>query len=95
MRKYLSLVIDAPEDEAVGKVMIRDSPPASLAGKNEVGTAEYSNIETGNSWEETEVGLGYHDFEDEDDYKERLPDVIHRKLEEIDDEHLEAAGVVL
>jgi len=39
------------------------------------------------------VGLGYHDFDDRADYEESFKPVVDRKLREVDDKHLETAGV--
>jgi len=94
MRKHLYLITEHPDDELVGNVESR-SGRYPRAKKNEERPIDKRNIETGETWEERVVGLGYHDFEDEAAYEdtENFAEVVQDKLGEIDAEHLEAAGL--
>ena len=95
MRKYLYLITEHPDDDMVGKVVITDKPKLTGAQKNKEGVCQKRNLDTGETWQYQEVGLGYADFDDEEDYEERISDVIDEKFDEIDDEHLEKAGIEL
>lgn len=94
MRRHLYLITDHPNDELVGNVEAR-SGRYPRAKKNEERPIDKRNLETNETWEERVVGLGYHDFEDEADYQdnEKFAEVVQDKLDDIDDEHLEAAGL--
>lgn len=92
-RKYLFLVIEAPDEDMVGRTRIDHKQPMTSAEKNTVGVREKRDMNTGETWTEREVGLGYADFDSEADYKENIADVVHEKLNEIDAEHIEAAGL--
>lgn len=93
MRRYFYLVTESEtEPDRVGGVSVQ-SMRRQRAKKNEERVASKRNIETGETWDEHYVSLGHHDFEDEDDYEERVGEVIQEKLQEIDAEHLESAGL--
>lgn len=95
LRKWLYLIIDHPKKpELEGKLEITDKRKTTTAAKNEQGVCQKRNTETGEEWEYTLVGLGYEDFDDEEDYKDRAEEAINTKLDEIDDRHLEDAGLV-
>lgn len=92
MRKHLYLVIEHEKDDYVGAIQISESRH-SRALKNEPGPMmvlddEKEDFRTVGR----KVGLGYHDFDGEDDYEARIDDVVQLKLGEIDTEYLEAAG---
>lgn len=93
MRKYLYLVTEHDETERVGGCKIMDQQ-MSRPLKNEEGDITVLDREKG-GFEQVGrmVGMGYADFEDEQDYEERIGDVIQEKLTEIDATHLEKAGV--
>ncbi len=93
MRKHLYLVVENeehPEREGGVSVLNTRATPSS---KNEQTIHHMRNFETGETWTKTMVSLGYEDFEDEEDYEERLGEVTKRKLAEIDERHLEDAGL--
>jgi len=97
MRKYLSLITDHPDESKVGKIESADKPLVSIE-KNEERPVHRRDVDTeaeelGEQWTEQHVGLGYVDFEDEDDYRENFADAAIRKLNEIDEEHVENAGI--
>lgn len=97
MRKYLSLITEHPDESNVGRIESADKPLASVE-KNEERPVQRREVDTdagelGEAWTEQHVGLGYVDFEGEEDYQENFADVAIRKLNEIDEEHIEKAGL--
>lgn len=91
-RKYLYLITDHPDETCIGKVEARDKPRP--ANKNEQTTFTLRNLDSGEKKGiETVVGLGYHDFQGEDDYRNNWPSVVKRKLKDIDKQYLEMAGI--
>ena len=93
MRKHLLLITEEPKNpELVGNVSFADRR-SSHAKKNAERASLMRDTKNGERWERKVVGLGYVDFEDEDDYRSRAGEAARRKLREIDDEHLEKAGI--
>jgi len=92
MRKHFYLVTEARDEDRVGGVEATDSRYVN-AEKNVETVLHMRNRETGDTWDRKVVSLGYHDFEDEDDYQENSFGVIKQKLGEIDASHLEKAGL--
>lgn len=93
MRVHFYLITDHPDDEKIGLIeTVEGGQKNTGASKNEEGVCYLFNHETGDRKEQWEVGLGYVDFEDENDYEENLPEAVDRKLAEIDAEYLEKAG---
>lgn len=97
MRKYLHLITEHDDPDMVGLVKLTDSPIAH-AKKNEervIHTLDVEALDAGEMdlSEYQCVGLGYADFEDEDDYRERAPDVLRQKFAEIDGAYLEKVGL--
>jgi len=92
MRKHLYLITEHPDNEQVGRVELRDRRH-ELVEKNEEGVVETFNTGTGERREFWCVGLGYYDFEDEDQYEEAVGDVCREKLSEVDAKWHEKAGV--
>jgi len=92
MRKHLYLSTEHEEEDRVGLFEIADSR-RSRSLKNEEGPIHVLDRES-KSFKTTgkRVGLGYHDFEDEEDYEERLSDVLESKMADIDDKWLRKAG---
>lgn len=82
MRKYFDLIVDdEKKTENVGRVFIRDKPRGTSKGERlRLG---FYDTKTKTRHQKEFVGMGYYDFEDEDDYKQRVGDVIERKMEEI------------
>lgn len=94
MRKYLYLITEHPMDDRVGKVEMSDTIHYRVE-KNTEGAIDLRNIDTGDRTTYMAVGLGYEDFDDGDDYRQRCGRVIRSKLREIDAEHLDKAGLEL
>lgn len=92
MRKHLYLIVDSPQEEFVGRVASMDRQRPQVE-KNVEGVVDKRNMDTGESYQERLVGLGYHDFEDEAEYEEQFVKVVKGKLGEIDEEHLVKAGL--
>jgi len=92
MRKHLYLVTSHPEDSHVGLVESREKR-YETAEKNEERRVDKRNLDTGEGFTMKVVGLGHHDFESETPSGERFSEVAKDKLAEIDDEHLESAGM--
>ncbi|EMA31706.1 hypothetical protein [Halobiforma nitratireducens] len=80
MRKYLYLVTEHPNEDRVGNIIVTDSPKMTSAEKNKEGVCQKRDLETNETWQFHEVGLGYHDFEDEADYEERIGDVLDEEV---------------
>lgn len=94
VRKWLYLVVEHPDEELVGKVRATDHHYARTE-KNEQRPVDRRNLDTGETYEEWLVGLGYHDFDSQAAYADddRFVEVVEQKLGEVDTEHLEAAGL--
>lgn len=92
MRKHLYLVVDHPNDDLVGNIEVTDSRKPRSA-KNEQTTSDKRNVETGEFYQQTNVSLGYVDYENEDEYEDQIVDDMKRKLVEIDERHLHDAGL--
>lgn len=95
MRKHFYLITDHDRDEdKIGQVQITDTQKyGTTARKNEEGVSQHHNLETGERWTQHEVGLGYVDFEHEEQYERTVGEVTQDKLAEIDEKHLEKAGL--
>lgn len=92
MRKHFYLVIEHETDDYVGGIQIQDRR-SDRAFKDQPGPMMVLDEEAEDfRTVGRKVGLGYHDFENEDDYQARLNDVIEQKLGEIDAKWLEQAG---
>lgn len=93
MRKYLYLITEHEHEDRVGCASILDQP-LSRPEKNQEGpltvfdrdAEDYRDVGK-------QVGLGYADFDSEEDYNERISAVLKRKLGEVDAEWLEKAGL--
>jgi hypothetical protein len=95
MRKYLYLVTEHEESDLVGTMQIVDKR-FELPEKNEEGP--YTVFDHGKQEFRDlgkKVGCGYADFADEEDYENRIGDVIQKKIREIDQKWLNKAGVEL
>ena len=93
MRRYLYLITESEKHpEHVGNVEFTERQRA-YSEKNVEHVQDYRNMETGETWQGWAVSLGFYDFEDEADYNENALRVAREKLSEVDDEHLEKAGL--
>lgn len=94
MRKHLYLVTEHEDPYRVGGCRIFDQR-MSRPLKNEEGPITALN-EDKDGFEHIGkmVGMGYADFDDEEDYENRIVDVMQSKLSQLDDEWLEKAGVL-
>lgn len=95
MRKYFYLVTEHEDEDRTGGVSVHDSP-MSRPTKNEEGAITVlDEDEEGFQEIGKKVGLGYHDFEDEDEYNdnELLADVMQAKIRSVDREWARKAGV--
>lgn len=93
MRKHLALIIEHDDPERVGLIASYDSRPSRLI-KNEPAPIQIRDDEKrGFATVGKKVGLGYVDFDDEDDYEENFGDAVKRKLTEIDAKWLDKAGM--
>lgn len=94
MRKHFYLITDHRDESKIGNVEITDTrKDASTAQKNEEGVCQFTNLETGERWTQHEVGLGYVDFEHEEQYERTVGKVTRDKLAEVDEKHLKKAGL--
>jgi hypothetical protein len=95
MRKHLALIIEHDDPERVGLIATYDSRPSRLI-KNEPSPIQVLDEDKqGFATVGKKVGLGYVDFEGEDDYEENVFDEAERKLADIDAKWLDKAGVEL
>jgi len=92
MRKHLYLITEHPDDSKVGKLEIQDRRHEA-AEKNKEVAVQKMGLDSGDRWTYKVVGLGYLDFDSERDYQENIADRYPEKLAEIDEEHIEAAGL--
>lgn len=92
MRKHLYLITEHPDGDCVGNVELSERRHA-LVEKNSEGVVETFNVDTGEERKYRCVGLGYHDFADEQDYEENAADIIQEKLAGIDTKWQEKAGI--
>lgn len=92
MRKHLYLITEHPDDDYVGNVELTERQH-DLVEKNDEGVVETFDIETGERTQYRCVGLGYYDFDGDEDYQEDAGDVVHEKLAEVDTKWHEKAGV--
>lgn len=95
MRKHFYLITEHPNREFVGRVEITDQRKRCTAEKNAEGVCRKLDLDTGEEYHYHLVGLGYSDFQNEDDYEERAGAVSEDKLHEIDGHYLEKAGLEL
>jgi len=93
-RKHLYLITSYPDEKYEGLVESRDKPYA-LAAKNEERPIEKRNLDANEGFTMKVVGLGYHDFEFADPDPDHVSRISKRKLAEIDDRWLQAAGIDL
>lgn len=91
-RKHCYLITDHYNEDRVGTLKISDTR-IDPSEKNEETTHHVLNKETKEMHETTVVSCGYVDFESEEAYEESEWSVFQDKLREIDEEHLEAAGL--
>lgn len=91
VRKHIYLITEHRDEEKVGLFKITDTRLQD-ARKNEERRTKALDRENEAFFDYKVVGLGYVDFDNEEDYKENAVDEIERKMAEIDEEHLEKAG---
>jgi len=93
MRKHLYLITEHENEDRVGLIAVRDKRFAR-SKKNESETITVlDEDERGFRDVGQNVYLGYHDFDDEEDYEERFGEVARQKLTEVDQAHVEKAGI--
>jgi len=93
VRKYLSLIVDHDNPDHVGRIKLYESPKARLE-KNSVSPIQKFDKKAKDFYAAgKEVGLGYHDFEDESEINETFNSVVNNKLLEIDEKWLEQAEI--
>lgn len=93
MRKHLYLVTEHENEARVGDVMFSDQR-FSRPVKNEEGPVTViKEDKKGFEVIGQKVGLGYADFEDEDDLNERAAEVAQNKLHDVDQKWVEKAGL--
>lgn len=93
MRRHLYLVVDHDKNPGrIGGVKFTDTRIKGVT-KNER-SARPAGDPVNDSDEKVLVGLGYHDFEDEQDFEENAHLVARKKLADIDEKHIMGAGLV-
>ena len=92
MRKHFYLITEHEDDERVGLIGIADKQYSRVRKNEESPIHVLDEDEAEIRTVGKRVGMGYVDFEDEDDYDDRIGEVTRRKLGEIDEEWLEKAG---
>jgi len=97
MRKHMYLIVEHERDEFEGNVKFTDKTLGSVL-KGEIGPIHKFDEEDGEfSTVGKQVGLGYHDFDSPEEYEDndRVQQVVLEKLRQVDESHLERAGVDL
>lgn len=93
VRKYMYLITENEKNpDDVGKIEIASNPRHGTT-KNEETTQEMQIVDTGERYDMAVVSLGYHDFENEAAYRDHDGTIVRRKLLDVDDRHLEKAGI--
>jgi hypothetical protein len=93
VRKHLFLVTEHEEDDRVGGVSVFDKPTMRPEKNEEAPITRFNEDKTDFIDVGMKVGLGYHDFESEQDFEERAADVMQMKIREVDRKWAEKAGV--
>jgi len=92
MRKHFYLITEHEDDERVGLIGITDKQFSRVLKNEESPIHVLDEEEEGFRIVGKRVGMGYVDFEDEDDYDDRVGEATRQKLGEIDEEWLDKAG---
>jgi len=93
MRKHLALIIEHDDPERVGLIVSYDSRPSRLIKDEPSPIQIFDEDKKGFATVGKKVGLGYVDFEDENDYEKNFGDEAKRKLAEIDAKWVDKAGL--
>ncbi|RLM32653.1 hypothetical protein [Haloarcula sp. Atlit-120R] len=93
MRKHFYLITEHNDESRVGGISITDSRLSRASKNDETPIHQIDHEQEDFVVVGKQVALGYVDFDDEDDYENRVSDAIKDKLTEIDTEWLEKAGV--
>jgi len=85
MRKYFAHIVDGNEEQnrPTGDTISREEP--FPVNKGEEMDVEYLDPDNGESYTIRLLGLGYKDFEDEEEYRDKIYDTIKDKLAEVKD----------
>lgn len=85
MRKWIAYILESYDEEfPVDNALIYNKPSLYCA-KGEIRDMELLNLKTGKTRTVAKVvGLGYADFKDAQDFKERFASVLRKKLMEVD-----------
>lgn len=92
MRKHFYLITEHENEDRVGLISITDARLSKPLKNEEADIIVLDDDKKDFNHIGKEVGLGYADFEDEDDYKDRIDEVVKEKLADIDKHWLEKAG---
>lgn len=94
-RKHFYLITGHREEEHVGRMEIADRQKVAPVTETGEVAVQMRDMDTGEQWNKLLAPLGYHDFDDEQDYEDRVVDVMHEKLADAEERHLEKAGIDL
>ena len=92
MRKHFYLITEHPDDDRVGQVQTTDKR-FETAEKNVETVHQKRNMETGEEYEESLVYCGYMVYDSARQYQLKAMEDTIAKLREIDESHLDAAGL--
>lgn len=92
MRKHFYLVTEHRDEERVGLIEIKDSQHRNSSKNEETIVYKYDQLND-ERYSVKVVSMGYQDFEDYDEYADTVGDVVDKKLKELDESHLEKAGI--
>lgn len=93
MRKHFYLITEHENEDRVGAIMTMDSRRSRPTKNNEAPSHRF-NEDTGDFEQHAMlVGMGYEDFDDEDDLDARIKSVIKSKLGDLDGKWLVKADV--
>lgn len=85
MRRHFARVTDGDghPDLREGLLEVRSKPFPTLK-KGEERVSHRLNRETGEEYDVKMVYLGYHDFENQEEYEQSLQEVVEQKMDEVD-----------
>jgi len=93
MRKHFYLVTEHEKEDRVGTAQIYESRRPQPLKNEERPITVIDEDKQGSKQVGKMVGLGYADFSSEDDFEQRVGDVLQKRVQEVDDKWQEKAGV--
>jgi hypothetical protein len=92
-RKYFYLTTEHEQGDRIGEISVIDSRASQPTKNAEAPIRVFDKEQKDFVTVGKHVGLGYHDFESEDEYERRAVDVMRTKIRDVDREWAEKAGI--